>query len=72
MSVKDCWLPRMYLVGQFAMFGVLVTLAAVHIGNGTVEGLLAAISGSIVGGHTWQLVSNTSQSGGPVDPTATK
>jgi len=67
--MKDCWLPRMYLCGQFVMFTVLATFAALKIGNGTVNAILAAVSGSIVGGHTWQLVSNSSQAGDPAKPT---
>jgi hypothetical protein len=54
--VADLWLPRMWLLVQAGMFAGLLGALCAGIGNGTVQGLLAAVSGSLVGGNVYALM----------------
>lgn len=56
MGTQDRWLARMWLVSQVIMFCGLLVCAVKGIGDGTVDSLLAAVSGSLVGGNVYHLV----------------
>ena len=63
MATQDKWLARMWLVSQVIMFCGLLGCAVAHVGDGTVDALLAAVSGSLVGGNVYHLVAGNFASG---------
>ena len=60
--MQDCWLPRLTLGAQVVVFIGLLVAACLGKGNGTVTGLLAGVSGILIGTHTSQLVAGVSKS----------